>query len=124
MTPNDSLKPTAEQLMQWKEAGVLFETPSLGMWYGPLALISLRSGIRPYLMSDMFHRDTIRPYRAPGVIQPHDGDDKKPEHVRGADLIIARSRMVGTWWGCIHMAHRIISWEDIEFYIVLPRGGG
>jgi hypothetical protein len=100
-----------ETLLRWKEAGVLIDieliigTPDC--WDGPHTIKDV--GI-------LMHRK-IRPYRAPGHIQPHDGSHVPPERVKPDDRVIP---CVGRRW--TKEKHALeIHWSSITFYIVLPR---
>ena len=117
MTPNDSLKPTAEQLMKWKESGVLFEGSFHGKdsrfadWFGPFEFDTY-----PCKHADGDVYLMVRPYRAPGHIQPHDGSPERPSHVALQALV--------AWLDdeCepeIELACDV-TWDACNYYIVFP----
>ena len=105
--------PTPEQLMQWKEAGVLFAVATEDGTVGPLfldAALTVKSRNPAY---------QIGGYRAPGHIQPHDGSAERPEHVKVNDLVIvSRRTQQSDWWSDVEVG--LDDWSDVHFYIALP----
>ena len=125
VTPNDSLKPTAEQLVEWKEAGVLFEFLNAGEWSEPAKLdhIRQRKGRPTWYVSSLWgvyedaqlESKAIRPYRALGHIQPHDGSIERPDHVPEDARVMVFTH--GIWDETLgYIAH----WAHVKYYIVLP----
>ena len=109
------MNPTPEQLTQWKEAGVLVEKSIEDVWHGPFTVRSLEYCWERNL--EVAARGDIRPYRAPGHIQPHDGSAGRPEHVAGESIVIACWGKAG--WDKWQSAASV-DWDCTTYYIVLP----
>lgn len=117
----------AEALMKWKEAGVLFEfSPDEKHWYGPMRLTSkveydeLRGNCPRYRALFGQWYDYIRPYRAHGHIQPHDGSSERPEWVAEDARVAA---CLFNYWNPVVFA-RQVPWHMVDYFIVLPSIGG
>lgn len=107
--------PTAEQLEQWSNAGALFEGSEYQKrWFGPYFFGGIYEDGRHILGSGMWTH--VRPYRAPGHIQPHDGAAERPEHVAVDDRVAVRYSSSWT-----EVPAYIADWAAVDYYIVLPR---
>ncbi len=106
----------AETLRRWQEARVLFEySDDQDCWTGPLQHAT--SDWQAHLASNdrwYFH---MRPYRAPGHIQPHDGSPDRPEHVAEDARVAA---CLFNYWNPVVFA-RQVPWHMVDYYIVLPQ---
>lgn len=117
---------TAEQLEKWRRAGVLFEFSSDGKsWSAPMILDRTSPEVSEplywlnYASLCCYKQSTwwafIRPHRAPGRVQPHDGSPERPQWV-AEDARVA----VGypTFWH--ETGAEFADWGAVDFFIVLP----
>jgi len=118
------VNPTEQDLIRWRDAGVLFEFSDDGhIWrVGTLSyLLTERSEYR-YVSADNAYR-CIRPYRAAGHIQPHDGSAERPEGVPENAWVLPmlhRKPYTSPWWSSVAELASDVPWIDVLYFIILP----
>jgi hypothetical protein len=111
--------PTEQDLIRWRDAGVLVEASYNGsQWRGPFdGYIKVKDSDETFYANGHYFKQ-LRPYRAPGHIQPYDGSAERPEWVPEMALVLAGNKMLG--WCYAPSIAMDINWQRTHYFIVLP----